>query len=181
MKKHILSFLLHKDYYFASISFASLFTGVTNFFTHLSQTLIFGLSVTLWLFALVINIIDIHTGIKANTKEQKDKGKDFVFQSGKGWRAFEKIFIFTVIIGFIDHWEKEIIRLHLSTILSNIFLWIKLVSFFYVILIEIQSIGENQTTRYGYKPKSFQLLDSIIEIVNEGILNKIKSILQTEK
>ncbi len=177
MKNIFLSFFTYKNFYFASISFASITTAIMNFFSKFSEIVIFGISVSIWSIALIINIIDIHTGIKADTKLQNDKGKKFLFKSGKGWRAFEKIFIFTVIIGCIYFWEKEIIRLELSSILSNLFLWIKLVCFFYVILIEIQSIGENQTVIYGYKPKVFQLLDNIIEIVNEGILNKIKSLL----
>lgn len=177
MKNHLIAFLAHKNFYLSSISIASILTVITNFFARFSETIIFGLSVSIWLITLTINIIDIHTGIKADTELKRQKGKKFLFKSGKGWRAFEKIFIFTVIIGCIYSWEKEITRLGLSSILSNIFLFIKLVSFFYVILIEIQSIGENQTVIYGYKPKIFKLLDNVIEIVNEGILNKIKSLL----
>lgn len=177
MKNLLLQFATHRDLYLISVSFASILTTIASLYIKLSQTTIFGISISIWLVALVINIIDIHTGIKANTKEKKDKGEKFTFESGKGWRAFEKIFIFTAIIGFIYLWEREIVRLELTSFLSNIFLWIKLIAFFYVILIEIQSIGENQTTRYGYKPKPFQLLDSVIELVNEGILNKLKSLL----
>jgi hypothetical protein len=46
-----------------------------------------------------------------------------------------------------------------------------------VVLIELQSIGENEEARFGQKSKVFALLDRIIEAVNEGILNKLQKLL----
>lgn len=176
MKNFLLAFFTHKELYIISISFGTSFTLIADFFIKYTPKEIFGISITLWLLALIINVIDIHTGIKADTKRRNDVGEKFVFVSNKGWRAFEKIFIFTIITSFIYNSELEFSRLKLAGFLSSVFMGIKLVMFFYVVLIEVQSIGENDEVRYGKKGKVFILLDQIIEIVNVGITDKIKGL-----
>ncbi len=178
MKQVFQSFIYHKEFYFLSISIGGLISAFINFVSTIHERFFLGVTASLWLIALIINIIDIHTGIKADTARKEKDGEKFEFESKKGWRAFEKIIIFTLIIWFLWTLEKEIIRLKSFDFLLSIILSIKFIFFVYVILIELQSIGENEFDRFGKKSKPFILLDKIIDIVNEGILNKLKSILK---
>lgn len=179
MKNVLTSFLLHKNLYPLSLSTGAILTQIVEFFIHFTPTYLFGINASLWLIALVINIIDINTGIKADTKRKAEKGEKFTFESGKGWRAVEKIFIFTMIIWFIYSLELEALRLKAFIFYSSILLYIKFTLLIYVVLIEIQSIGENELVRFEKKGKIFILLDKIIETLNDGILKKIKSLLRT--
>lgn len=181
MRNYIIEFFTHKTLYISSISVGAIASVGINFFADLHTRQLFGISLMLWFLALTINVIDIHTGIKADTKRKTDDGGKFVFESGKGWRAIEKIFIFTVIMAFIYYSELESIRLHFPDAITTVLLTIKLIAFFYVVLIEIQSIGENQQVRFGCKGKGFLLLDNIIEIVNDGLKNKIKGFFNTKQ
>ena len=177
MKQVIVAFFAHKDLYLVSLSLGSIVTAIASFFLKYTPDYVFGVSITLWALALVINIIDIHTGIKADTKIQNDKGLPFVFKSGRGWRAIEKVFVFTMIIWFIWGLEKEAIRLQYSSIFSSTLVAIKFILLIYVVLIEIQSIGENEMVRFGKKGKLFLLLDKIIEIVNQGLVKRITTMI----
>jgi len=179
MKDVLTSFLLHKNLYFLSLSTGAILTQIVEFFINFTPTYLFGINASLWLIALVINIIDIKTGIKADTKRKEDNGGKFTFESGKGWRAVEKIFIFTMIIWFIYSLELEALRLQGFILYSSALLYIKFTLLIYVVLIEIQSIGENELVRFEKKGRVFILLDKVIEILNEGILRKIKSLLKS--
>lgn len=179
MKKLICDIFTHQKYYLASLSFGSIFASIFNFFCTMHEKQVLGISLTLWFIPLILNIIDIHTGIKADTKRKKDLGEKFVFESGKGWRAFEKVVVFTVIIWFIWSLEKEAIRLNFyQSAIIPVLVTIKFILIIYVSLVEIQSIGENEEDRFGKKSSLFILLDKIIDIVNEGILSKIKKIFE---
>lgn len=179
MKKVLLETFAHEKLYFASISIGSILASIFNFFYTLHEKQLLGVSLTLWAVPFLLNIIDIHTGIKASTKLKKDKGEKFVFESGKGWRAFEKIIIFTLIIWWLWSLEKEAIRLDFySSVTLPVLVTIKFILMIYVSLIELQSIGENEETRFGKKSKLFVLLDKIIEVVNDGIINRIKKVFE---
>jgi hypothetical protein len=180
MKHVIAQFLLHRDLYLLSVSVGTIISWIVGVLTQQTPLFIFGINAVLWLIALIINVIDIHTGIKADTKRKLNQGEKFKFESGKGWRAFEKIFIFTMIIWFIWTLEKECLRLNLYSIYSSILLTIKFVMLIYVVLIELQSIGENQEDIEGKKGKMFVLLDKIISIVNDGITTRLKKGLGVE-
>lgn len=168
-------FINHFDLYRTSFLLGTLTTSIYTIFNDFTTRQFFGTSLILWSLLLLINVIDIYTGIKADTKRKKDLNVNFKFESGKGWRAIEKIFIFTVAIGFLFIFEKEAVSLDLPKFTTIGFTYTKLTIFFYAFLIELQSIGENEETRFGKKGKMFTMLDNIIEIVNEGLLNKIKN------
>ncbi len=178
MKQVFQSFIGHKDLYTISISMGGVMSLIMKFFTEISESQILGISMSLWFIALIINIIDIHTGIKADTARKEKVGDKFVFKSGKGWRAFEKILIFTLIVWFIYSLELDVVRLKFWTGFSSILIAIKFIMLIYVVLIELQSIGENEVDRFGEKSKPFIMLDKIVEIVNEGILTKVKSLIK---
>ena len=178
MKNVVQSFIHHKDLYTLSISFGALVSAMLEIFIHINERTLFGVSFALWVIALGINIIDIHTGIKADTVRRKNNDEKFVFESKKGWRAFEKISIFTLIVWFIYTMEKEVFRLDYPEFLGTILMTIKFILLFYVVFIELQSIGENEEVRFGKKSKMFLLLDQVIEVVNEGILNKLKNLIK---
>lgn len=180
MKQVFLAFIANKQLYACSLGMGTLLSAVFSFFVKNTPEYLFGINSILWLIALVINIFDIHTGIKADSKRQKDDGKDFIFKSGKGWRAFEKIFVFTMIIWFIYTMELEAVRLHANVVITSLLMWIKFIMLIYVVLIELQSIGENEETRFGEKSKVFILLDKIIVLVNEGIFSNLKRLLRVE-
>lgn len=176
MKNVILSFWSHKDLYSLAIAIGGVFSTIGTFFIENTPSYLFGINASLWGIALLINLVDIHTGIKADTKRKLDLGEKFTFESGKGWRAIEKVFVFTMIIWFIYTLEMESIRLHTISILSSILLYIKFIMLIYVVLIELQSIGENEIVRFGKKGKMFIALDQVISIVNEGVFKKLKSL-----
>jgi len=171
------NFINHKDLYTISITLGSATAFIFDFLINFSEKTMFGLSLSLWLIALSINIIDIHTGIKADSIRKKRLGEKFIFVSRKGWRAFEKILVFTLIIWFVYSMELEVLRLDMWSGYTSILLGIKLILLIYVVLIELQSIGENEEARFGQKSKVFALLDRIIEAINEGILNKLQKFL----
>lgn len=177
MKQVFSQFISHRDLYLCSISVGTIISTIASFLSTMHERYFLGVTISLWLIVFIINVIDIHTGIKADTVLSKKDGKNFVFKSGKAWRAFEKIIIFTLIIWFLWTLEKEINRLEFFKFLLSIVTGIKFVLFVYVALIELQSIGENEFTRFNKKSKPFILLDKIIETVNDGIINRIKKIL----
>ncbi len=172
-------FINHTDLYKLSICTGTIFTSLYTFLSDFTEKDFLGTSLVLWLLLFIINVIDIHTGIKADTKRKKEVGSKFTFESGKGWRAVEKIFVFTVVIGFLYIFEKESLKLSLPLVITTSFTYCKLLVFFYAFLIELQSIGENEEARFGKKGKMFVMLDNIIDVTNEGILKKIKSFFST--
>lgn len=174
MKQVIQQFINHKEFYFLSVSVGALVSSVISFLSTIHERFFLGVTLSLWIIAFVTNVIDIHTGIKADTVTSKKKGEGFVFKSRRAWRAFEKIIIFTLLIWFLWSLEKEINRLESYKFLLSVVTGIKFVLFIYVILIELQSIGENEETRFGKKSKAFAFLDSVIEAVNEGVIKRIK-------
>lgn len=173
-------FLNHTDLYKLSLYTGTIFTSAYTFLSGFTEKEFLGTSFVLWILLFLINIVDIYTGIKADTKRKKQIGTKFTFESGKGWRAVEKIFIFTVVIGFLYIFEKESLKLTLPLVITTSFIYAKLIVFFYAFLIELQSIGENEEVRFGKKGKMFTMLDNIIETTNEGILKKIKNFFKTE-
>lgn len=178
MKDVISQFINHKEFYFLSISVGTLISSIISFLSTMHERLFLGVTLSIWLIAFIVNVIDIHTGIKADTASKKRIGEKFVFKSGKAWRAFEKIIIFTLLIWFLWSLETEINRLKSYNFLLSIIIAIKFILFIYVILIELQSIGENEETRFGKKSKPFILLDKIIETINEGVINRIKKTME---
>lgn len=180
MKDFIINYLNHKDLYLVSISLGSITSYIIGLFSGQDVKELFGISLTLWFIAFLINLIDIHTGIKADTARKEREGGKFTFESNKGWRALEKIVVFTIIISFLHHSATELIRLKFHPLVSTIFIYLKVIFFFYVILLEIQSIGENEKVRFDKKSGGFLLLDKIIEIINGSILTNIKRLLKIE-
>ena len=176
MREFLIQYFSNKQLYFFSVSIGSLLSFIIEFFSKNTPKELFGISISLWFIAFVINLIDIHTGIKADTARKEKLGEKFKFESNKGWRALEKIVVFTIIIYWAYTSEKEVIRLQLPLMIATVILYIKMIFFSYVILIETQSIGENEEERFGKKSKGFQFLDRIIEIVNEGLFSNLKKL-----
>lgn len=164
----------HKDLYISASAAGGIATTISEMFIKHTPSHVLGVSLTLWVIIGAINMYDIHTGIKADTKRKEREGKKFVFESGKGWRAIEKAFMFGAVIYFIHEFEKEIIINDFPVFFSSTLLYLKFGMFFYVMLVELQSIGENEEERFGKKGRFFCLLDNVIDTVNKGILNKLK-------
>lgn len=178
--KSLSEYLSNTQCYILSAGVTSFFTGIIQFVNNNTPKEIFGLSFSIWIILLIINLYDTNTGVKANRIERKREGEKFVFSSRKGWRVPEKIGLFTLIIGFAYYFEKECIKYNLPEIASIFLLWGKLFFSFYIGLLEFQSIGENHEVIYGKKAKAFHLLDRIINSVDEGIIIKIKSFFKTQ-
>jgi hypothetical protein len=176
MREFLIQYFSNKQLYFFSVSMGTILSMVVEFFSKNTPRELFGISISLWFIAFLINLIDIHTGIKADTVRKEKLGKKFKFESNKAWRALEKIVVFTIIIFWAYSSEKEVIRLQLPLMIATIILYIKMIFFSYVILIETQSIGENEEERFGKKSKGFLFLDRIIEIVNEGLFSNLKKL-----
>ncbi len=137
---------------------------------------IFGFSIKMWLLIFAFNIWDIYTGIRADAKIQRAKGSKPHFDPDKGIKAFEKFISFTAVIWFLYMFESESIRLSYSDKVSSFFNYTKFVFFFYVILIELKSIGKNNEIVYEEKSELFKMLDNIISIVNDAILGRLRKI-----
>lgn len=71
MKQVIANFIAHKDLYMISITLGSVFTAITSTFVKFTPSYVFGISITLWGAALVINLVDIYTGIRASSKKER--------------------------------------------------------------------------------------------------------------
>jgi len=179
--KSFIDYMSNSPNYIVSAGVSTFFTGVYQFLIENTPKEIFGLSISIWIILLLINLWDTKTGIRANKIERKREGEKFVFESGKGWRVPEKIGLFTLIIGFAYLFEKECIRYDLPAIVSISLMWGKLFFSFYIGLLEFQSIGENHETIYGKKAKAFHLLDKIINSVDDEIVFKIKSFFKSDQ
>lgn len=177
MKQTYLYLIEGKSLFLPSIFLGGSFTALKSFFLENTPSEVFGYSLSIWFIALVVNAWDIHTGVKADIKTHKEKGEGFKFNPDKGWKAFEKIFGFTVIIGMIYRFELEAVRLGYPQIITTVLNAIKSIFFFYVILIELQSIGNNNEVRFGQKGKLFKMLDSLISIADTSILDRFKKLI----
>lgn len=169
-----------------------LFSGKSNFISSLALGIpiakifayiqsntpseMFGFSIKMWALIFAFNTWDIITGIRADTKIQKRNGGKFKFNPDKGIKAFEKFISFTGVIWFLYMFESESIRLSYSENITSLFNYSKFVFFFYVILIELKSIGRHNEEIYGQKSEMFKMLESIISIVNDAILGRLRKI-----
>lgn len=174
--KDLYVYLSESKIYVLSIGFSTIFTTIYNYLISDTPKEIFGVSVSLWLIALILNLFDIQSGIRADKVRSKKLNEEFRFKSGKGWRAFEKIFIFSMFIWFVNTFQQESIKNNFPDFVATMFTFAKFVGFFYVSLLEFQSIGENREDIYGKKEKAFHLLDKLLVIMDDGILDKFKNI-----
>jgi hypothetical protein len=78
MKQVIANFIAHRDLYMISITLGSVFTAITSTFVKFTPSYIFGISITLWIAALVINLVDIYTGIKASSKKERHRRNFYI-------------------------------------------------------------------------------------------------------
>lgn len=180
MKNLLIAYFTKLPLYASSLGVGSILSTIISFFVENTPAYLFGINVAIWFILFVINIIDIHTGIKADKVRCEREGKVFKFQSGKGWRAIEKIFVFSMMVWFIHTMEFEAIRVQAFDAIPITLRYIKFIMLSYVMLIELQSIGENEETRFEKKGKMFILLDNIIAIVNDGIFTNLKKLLRIE-
>lgn len=165
----------------SSVLVGGWFANIFNTIKTNTPSEILGCSITLWWVVFAVNIWDIWTGIMADSHTQKINGGKWKFNPDKGFKAFQKIIGFTFIIFFLYNFEKETIRLGYSETWSNAFNYSKFIFFFYVVLIELKSIGNNNNVRFGEKNESFKMLDTIISLVNEGIISNIKKLFKITK
>ena len=142
---------------------------------------IFGITVALWTIAFLVTVWDSITGIQAYKKEQKDKKERSKFESRKGWRALEKIFGFSVIIGFVHYLEEQMLLHEYPEYMSGTLMVIKLFFFTYGVLLELQSVGENKERIYGDKGESFKILDKIINFASQAIIKKAMAFFGVKK
>jgi steroid 5-alpha reductase family enzyme len=174
----MIKYLIAKYTSKAAIAVVSLVSSLTigKILTELFNTVpkeIFGITLALWVVALLVTVWDCVTGVRAYKKEKKEKGEKARFESGKGWRAIEKIFGFTVLIGFIHYLEVQMTMHEYPEYMSSGLLVIKLFFFVYGVLLELQSVGENKERLDGEKGKPFMLLDKVINFADQAIVKKI--------
>lgn len=183
MKQTYLYLMEGKSVFFPSlIAGGFTFATIKNFFKMNTPDEIFGLSITIWFVAFLVNLWDIYTGVKADIKRQKQNGGvKFKYDEQKGWKAMEKIGGFTLVIFALFSFENESIRLGYSNTIRDVLLGIKCAFFVYVILIELKSIGSNNEVRFGDKGSLFKLLDKLVEIIDGSIAEKVKKLLSSEK
>ena len=182
MKQTYLYLMDGKSVFFPSIIAGGISCAtVRTFFELHTPEEIFGYSLSMWFVALLVNFWDIYTGVRADIVTRKKNGGKFEFSEDKGWKAFEKIFGFSIIICLIWRFELEAIRLNYDPIVTTSLNVLKSIFFFYVMLIELKSIGRNNETRFGYKGDLFKLLDRVISIVDGGLMYRLKNLIYGEK
>lgn len=174
MEKLLLKYISHHNLYLTSIGAGGIAASIIRIFKEYTPEEVFGISIGLWAALLVVNIIDVRTGILADKIRREQEGERFRFVSRKGWRAIEKIFVFTAIIYWLFKFEEQLLNYNYSQWLISGIMTIKIGLFFYTTLVEVQSIGENNEVRFGKKEKIYLLLDNIVIAVNDGILGWVK-------
>lgn len=174
MENLALKYISHKHLYLTSIGAGGFATYIIRFFQDYTPKEVFGIAFGLWAGLLVINIIDVRTGILADKIRRERDGERFRFVSRKGWRAIEKIFVFTAVIFFLYNFEAQLLTYQYPQWIVSGVMTVKIGVFVYTTLVEIQSIGENNEVRFGKKEKIYLLLDNIVIAINDGILGWIK-------
>lgn len=180
MNEFIQKLIELKNYLNLTICLAAVTTFFSSLFMTITEKSIFGVSLALWLIAAIVNLFDIITGLKAFAHKQRENGDVFKISSKKGWRGIEKASMFTAIIFIIYLFEKESLRLGFTENISLVAVYIKFFVFFYGILMELVSIGENREVVLGYKPKIFKSLDKVAEFVTDGIIERAKKFIKNE-
>lgn len=180
MEKLLLKYISHQNLYLTSIGAGGIVTYIVKLFQDYTPKELFGIMLGLWAGLLVINIIDIRTGILADKVREEKEGRRFSFKSRRGWRAVEKIFVFTTVIYYLYKLEEQLMTYGYAEWLVSTIMTIKIGIFFYIMLIELQSIGENNEVRFGKKEKIYLLLDNVVITVNDGILGWIKKLFKSK-
>ena len=136
----------------------------------------------LMIFFVLIAVGDFYTGIKASKKKHYDetgnrKGymrSDMLWSSI--WKFLAVCFISTALTGFC-----YLFLIAGINFLYQAFLMGLIAFYFVVISFEIHSIGENQKSRYGKKPKFYEFIDRVAETVREGIIERVKSTIKNKR
>ena len=121
---------------------------------------------TLFIYFMVA-FFDFITGMKASSHTNEE------ITSKRLWRTLFKIGTVCLINLSLSMFAAIFVILDVPILSTSITILIPSIMLT-IVLFEIYSIGENFETFLGYKPRYFGMIDRMAELMEKGILNKIK-------
>jgi len=127
---------------------------------------------------IFVTIYDFFTGISASKKEHMistGSPRGYI-KSDKLWSSIWKPQGVIMIAGLITLFTYIFMAVGYETTAGILQAGIP-VFFIIVILFEVHSIGENHFRRYGKKPKHYDFMDDVVEVIKKGVIDKIRKLL----
>lgn len=127
---------------------------------------------------IIVTAYDFLTGVSASKKEHLESSGSArgYIKSDKLWSSIWKLQGVIMIAGLITLFTYIFMAVGYETT-AGIFQSGIPIFFIVVILFDVHSIGENHLRRYGKKPKHYEFMDDVAKAVREGIIEKIKKLL----
>ncbi len=155
---------------FSNKSILLISMGITPFITAITGFMkikFLGFTVAMLIFLSLLIILDLFTGIIAS----KFEGKKLT--SSRGLRSVHKFISYFMFLCFVSLLQGQLDDSGHS--LGILFIsQMRILIFVQISLWEWHSIGENYERRFGYKPKIFQLLDKLGEMLEKRIAKKME-------
>lgn len=129
-----------------------------------------GVSIILY---VIVAFLDFIYGVRA-AKHESETGKNYI-RSDKLWSSVYKLtaVFFLIFVVFIFSLMFALLEVN---VLQKFFMYATAAIAFMSILFDMHSIGENHKRRFGKKPAIFDWLDNMAKVLNEEIIQRIKSI-----
>ncbi len=127
---------------------------------------------------IAVTAYDFFTGISASKKEHMistGSPRGYI-KSDKLWSSIWKLQGVIMIAGLITLFTYIFMAVGYETT-AGIFQAGIPIFFIVVILFDVHSIGENHLRRYGKKPKHYEFIDNVAKVFREGIIDKIKKLI----
>lgn len=145
----------------------------------LMQVSYLGFSIKSVFVVMAVITLDFITGVSASVYEHRKESKGkFKMQSSRGVRSVYKMAFYIVLVASISVLEDMMNKQGLNML--GVINWSRLFLFSLIILWEYQSIGENLERRFGNKPKVFQMLDFIANLVDKFVKRSLGNILKAD-
>ena len=137
------------------------------------KTLMLPLMVTFVSLSLyfIIFSLDFISGVKASRFEAQDK-QNF-FSSAKGWSSMWKLATVSVLVTWSSFFAM-LAAIGNFTWLSTFFMISSGTIAIMASLLDIYSIGENQKRLTGRKAKIFEWFESMMNLINEGVMGRLR-------
>ena len=119
----------------------------------------------------IIFFLDFISGVKASRYEAEDK--ENYFSSAKGWSSMWKLATVSVLVTWSSFFSM-LAAIANFTWLSTFFMTSSGTIAIMASLLDIYSIGENQKRLTGKKAKIFEWFESLMNLINEGVMGRLK-------
>lgn len=182
----LLSYLVGgKNFFLPSIFISATFATLTDYVQANAPDDVFGFTWKLLLFALGFSVWNFKTGFQASIARAKRDGtfvsKRQLFDYDKAWKFLGRMFGFILVIGFLHYFGEQMILFGYSEFWVSSISYVKTFFFFFVCMIELKSVGDNNEVRFGEKGTVFALLDKLVDAFKRGAVKKVEQTLNIEK